>query len=52
VLVGLLLRNVAWMLITLVLRRSCQVAISMPVGAYIWLLVATGVGYGSLFLVP
>jgi hypothetical protein len=52
VLVGLLLGNVAWMPITLYPRRSCQVAISMPVGAYIWLSVATGVGYGKLLLVP
>jgi hypothetical protein len=40
----------ARMLITLVLRRSCLVVISIPDGAYIWLSIATGVGYGSLFL--
>ena len=38
--------------IMLVPRRSYQVAISMPVGAYSWLSVATGVGYGKLFIVP
>jgi hypothetical protein len=49
VLVGLLLGNVVQVLITLVLRRSCQVAISMPVGVNSWLLVATGVILGVFF---
>jgi hypothetical protein len=52
VLVGFLPGEVALMLITLVPRRSCQVVISMLVGAYSWLSVATGVGYSKLFLVP
>jgi hypothetical protein len=52
VLVGLLPGKVARINITLVSRRSCQVAISMSVVAYSWLSVVTGVGYGKLFLVP
>jgi hypothetical protein len=50
VLLGLLPGKAAWMPITLVPRRSCQVAISMPVGVYSWLSVVTGVGYGKLLL--
>jgi len=48
VLVGILPGKVVRMPITLVPRRSCQVAISMPVGAYSWLSVVTGVGYGNI----
>jgi hypothetical protein len=38
------------MSITLVPRRSYQVAISMLAGANSWVSVATGVGYGRLLL--